>query len=194
MKTKKSGLVPQWLSIAFVLGLTHPLFCAYSSWSIQGSVLSIFTSNSQTILNLRADGNMLYIETKESLASPAVNRAAVTFSGFRSIRYVGSDAIDLFTAPNLNVPILAIGKGGNDILSGGNGDDTLIGGAGTDSLLGNGGDDTLVGIDGNLGDNLRGDAGKDIFWSDFVTQQGSGTRPDGSGYSFISGNGDKTDN
>jgi hypothetical protein len=171
LKTKTATLFG---GLLFLMMQTN-LHAAFERSDIdRNNILNIVTLNTQTILNVRISGNNVIIETKESLVSPAIIRSTHDLSRVKIIRYFGSDAIDVFTATGLNIPVIAIGKGGNDILTGGNADDTLIGGAGTDSLLGNAGDDTLVGIDGALGDNLQGGVGKDIYWSDFIGGQRDG--------------------
>jgi hypothetical protein len=175
MKTLSKTTYPRLLGVVFFIFMHFQINAAFLNASIDGSgILNINTNNSQTILNLRVSGNSLIIETKESLGSPAVTRSTYALNLFKIVRYIGSDAIDLFTATGLNIPVIAIGNGGNDILTGGNADDSLIGGAGTDSLIGNDGDDTLIGIDGALGDNLQGGAGKDIYWSDLLGGQRDG--------------------
>ena len=175
MKTTLKWMIPCILTGFFTFIVTKKAEAAFLNAIVDGNgILNITTGPSQTILNLRISGNSLIIETKESLGSPAISRGTYLLNSFKIIRYIGSDAIDLFTATGINIPVIGIGNGGNDILTGGNADDTLIGGAGTDSLLGNEGDDTLVGIDGALGDNLQGGDGKDIFWSDFIGGQRDG--------------------
>ena len=79
------------------------------------------------------------------------------FGGWGNDRLWGGEANDRLS-----------GDGGDDTLWGDNGNDELIGGNGTDDLVGGNGDDTLVAIDGWSSDEMWGEAGRDIFWSDAV--------------------------
>ncbi|HEV8607555.1 MAG TPA: S8 family serine peptidase [Tepidisphaeraceae bacterium] len=60
-----------------------------------------------------------------------------------------------------NLPVTALGGGGNDTLSGNSGNDSLVGDDGDDLLLGGKGNDALLGGDGN--DRLMGDEGDDVL-------------------------------
>ena len=56
------------------------------------------------------------------------------------------DGDDVFVvANNVNIPVVAVGGAGDDVLAGGPGRSVLIGGAGSDILFGGGGQDLLIG-------------------------------------------------
>lgn len=56
-----------------------------------------------------------------------------------------------------------LGLAGNDLLDGGEGDDWLEGGKGRDTVLGGAGNDTLTVYVGDMGDQLEGGLGNDIY-------------------------------
>jgi len=168
MKTS-TLLLKAGLLIAQCAGLSpREVFAAYQNAELNNGLLTITSTPTSSMINLKVSGTNLAIEEIPSLNDPAVIRATFPLASVRRIKYIGGAGIDIFTAANLNIPIIALRNDGNDIHSGGNKNDVLIGGNGTDTLLGNGGDDTLVGIDAALGDNLVGDIGKDAFWMDFI--------------------------
>ena len=83
----------------------------------------------------------------------------VPFSDVRLIEVeaaAGDDVIDLTGVP---IRALVEGRGGNDVIRGGDAADTLLGSDGNDRLFGNGGDDVLDG--GRGADFLSGGAGAD---------------------------------
>ena len=103
----------------------------------------------------------------------------------------GGAGDDLLTA---DVPALALGQAGNDVirldggearggdghddLTGGSADETLLGGPGNDTLRGGDGDDTLLGD----GDGLAGDDGDDVLYGEagddvLYAAGGSAARP-----------------
>jgi hypothetical protein len=168
MKTTTLPLAAHLLFATFALLNTSVAKAAYQNATLANGLLTITSTPTASMINLKVNGANLAIEEIPSLNDPAVIRASFPLASVRRIKYIGGAGIDIFTAANLNIPILALGNDGNDILSGGNKNDVLIGGKGTDSMLGRGGDDILVGIDGALGDNLVGDVGKDAFWMDFI--------------------------
>jgi len=168
MKTS-TLLLKAGLLIAQCAGLSpREVFAAYQNAELNNGLLTITSTPTSSMINLKVSGANLAIEEIPSLNDPAVIRRTFPLASVRRIKYIGGAGIDIFTAANLNIPIIALGNDGNDILSGGNKNDVLIGGNGTDTMLGKGGEDTLVGIDGTLGDNLVGDIGKDAFWMDFI--------------------------
>jgi hypothetical protein len=64
---------------------------------------------------------------------------------------------------NVDVPIMAEGNDGNDVLIGGSGDDTLWGGSGSDYIDGRAGNDTLGGVMGDTEGAIIGGEGRDTF-------------------------------
>ena len=61
-----------------------------------------------------------------------------------------------------NRPVQIFGRGGNDVIRGGEGNDTLYGGAGFDVIKGNRGNDFIVGDDdNNTRDTITGGGGED---------------------------------
>ena len=97
------------------------------------------------------------------------------FTGVGSISFFGfsRNAWDDYFQNDTNLPSLAIGNDGDDVLIGGDGNDFLVGGPGNDFVVGRGGDDNL---DGNEGDDvlqggdgdddLSGDRGNDRLFGD----------------------------
>lgn len=168
MKTVQTPRALAWGLYLLTFLFAIPAYATFQGASISGGMLTITSNNTNSIINLRVSGTNLVIEDTPDLATPSTVRGTFPLSAIKQIKYIGGAAIDIFTANGIRIPILAIGNSGNDILSGGSANDVLIGGDGTDSLLGKEGDDTLVGLDGGTGDNLVGDADKDIFWTDFI--------------------------
>jgi Ca2+-binding RTX toxin-like protein len=82
-------------------------------------------------------------------------------------RYTGDNNNDIFTAPNDGLAWVISGKGGDDILIGGNNNDVIDGDEGNDSLYGRGGNDIINGGEGY--DYIYGEDGDDIL----VDTQGS---------------------
>jgi Ca2+-binding RTX toxin-like protein/citrate lyase beta subunit len=81
----------------------------------------------------------------------------------------GNDRIEV--APDVLLPVNALGGEGNDTILGGGGNDTILGGAGDDLLFGQSGDDQMFGEDGNdamdgMGgnDSLGGGSGNDLMF------------------------------
>ena len=81
-----------------------------------------------------------------------------TFTGVEHILYSGNHEADIFYN-NTDIPCTAYGRGGDDILDGGDADDNLVYGAGTDGGDGGAGNDRMVG--GNGTDYLSGGDGND---------------------------------
>lgn len=84
----------------------------------------------------------------------------------RRVLFYGGSGDDEINAASLQIPVVATGGGGDDVILGGSGDDQLVGGAGADTLRGNAGDDTLIAIDNGTTDTVIGGAGRDAIWSD----------------------------
>jgi hypothetical protein len=78
-----------------------------------------------------------------------------------SVEFRGGAGNDRFINNIADLPIVALGGGGNDYLKGYDAADELFGGDGNDVLLGAGGDDLLSGDAGN--DNVKGGAGNDVL-------------------------------
>ncbi len=100
----------------------------------------------------------------------------------------GDDSIDASAATSEGV--FAVGRDGDDSLTGGGGDDTFVGGAGADILTGNGGSDSLSG--GLNGDTISAGDGADSVdggsGSDEITLgAGDDIAAGGSGRDTISG-------
>jgi Ca2+-binding RTX toxin-like protein len=81
-----------------------------------------------------------------SVRLSAVENLHMTGKGRKksTLTYIGSDRADTFTVGSAGFSVRAFGRGGGDILGGGNGRDFLDGGRGRDSLGGNGGFDRCV--------------------------------------------------
>jgi hypothetical protein len=104
--------------------------------------------------------------------------------GFTKVTFVGSPRNDVFNAQGLDLTVVALGGGGEDVLTGGNDDDVLRGGSGNDRLLGGpgrdwlsgdshsdelrggGDDDVLIAIDAGYTDSMLDNTGQDSFWFD----------------------------
>ena len=81
------------------------------------------------------------------------------FTNVRKVVFNGNDNDDnLTTDADFNIPIVANGGAGNDLLIGGSANDSLNGDAGNDELQGSGGNDTLNGgADNDLASGGEGD-------------------------------------
>ncbi len=118
-----------------------------------------FTLNSSGELEV-LDGSLLDYETARSHTITV--RATDSRGTFREKSFVITVSNDLDPPTERNgAPVLVLGGGGNDVLTGTIWDDRIHAGAGSDRLDGRAGDDTLRGGAGN--DVLTGGAGKDIF-------------------------------
>ncbi len=84
------------------------------------------------------------------------------------VTFNGGDGNDTLDASHANVPIIADGGAGDDLLIGSTQDDQLFGGDGNDTLIGNGGNDLLF---GGAGDDLL-IAELDGDFSTFITIEG----------------------
>lgn len=111
------------------------------------------------------------------LASSGTSETVDFTAPTRDLRIDTGDGNDQLTVGDLDggaFPVIAIGGGGDDMLTGGNARDILLGGAGMDLLIGNGGDDVLLG-QGSSNDTLMGGPGNDIInggaGTDIVTEQ-----------------------
>ena len=62
----------------------------------------------------------------------------------RRVYFNGSGDRDTLDASGLDLPVILLGRGGDDELLGGRGNDVLVGGRGSDQMGGGGGDDILV--------------------------------------------------
>jgi Ca2+-binding RTX toxin-like protein len=89
-----------------------------------------------------------------------------------AIRFDGGEGNDQFTNQS-DLPAVAYGNSGNDLLIGGSSSDDLRGGPDHDKLVGNDGDDQLHGdygddhlVGGKGNDDLRGWYGNDHIWGD----------------------------
>ena len=149
-----------------------------------------------------------------SLDMPTESQSA-TFarSSVASIQFIGDAGNDRFENKT-NIPCVALGGDGDDVLYGGTGNDYLDGGAGNDALFGDAGDDilhggtgddTLVGGDGNDqlfgedgNDFLYGEAGNDILYGGDGTDRLEGGAGDNTLYggagddSLVGGDGNDT--
>jgi Ca2+-binding RTX toxin-like protein len=90
------------------------------------------------------------------------------------VKFDGGEGNDTLDASHANVPIIADGGAGDDLLIGSTQDDQLLGGDGNDTLIGNGGFDVLIGGAGN--DLLIAEFDGDI--STFITIEGFDTSAD----------------
>jgi Ca2+-binding RTX toxin-like protein len=90
------------------------------------------------------------------------------------VSFDGGDGNDTLDASHTNVPIIADGGAGDDLLIGSTQDDQLLGGDGNDTLIGNGGNDVLIGGAGD--DLLIAEFDGDI--STFITIEGFDTSAD----------------
>lgn len=122
-----------------------------------GGVLTITSDAASDVVLVSTD------PATGDLVVTAAGQAPLTFSSadVSTILFIGGAGDDVFINQS-NVPAIALGGDGNDILLGGAGNDVLLGGAGNDILLGGAGNDILLGEDGN--DALGGDDGNDILF------------------------------
>jgi Ca2+-binding RTX toxin-like protein len=118
-----------------------------------------FTLNSSGNLEV-VDGSLLDYETARSHRITV--RATDSRGSFIEESFVIAVSNDLDPPTERNgAPILVLGGGGNDVLTGTMWDDRIHAGAGSDMLDGRNGNDTLRGGPGN--DVLTGGAGNDVF-------------------------------
>ena len=134
--------------------------------SLSGGVLTIDTRNGE------ANGN----DNSVSVSDARDGRIAVDWRGvgrkvfepgevITRIVYEGNDKPDRFdVGPNVNIPVTANGRGGDDMLTVANAPARLDGGAGNDKLRGGSADDTLIGGEGD--DQITGGAGGDFMYGD----------------------------
>jgi Ca2+-binding RTX toxin-like protein len=92
----------------------------------------------------------------------------------QTVIFNGGDGNDILDASHANVPIIADGGAGDDLLIGSTQDDQLFGGDGNDTLIGNGGNDVLIGGAGD--DLLIAELDSDI--SSFITVESFDTAAD----------------
>jgi Ca2+-binding RTX toxin-like protein len=94
----------------------------------------------------------------------------------RIIVYCRDGHDEVYTLPDVFIPLELHGELGHDLLAAGNGDDDLFGGPGTDALLGCGGDDYLDGAHDGCSDYLEGGDEGDTFvqYYQFLAASSSG--------------------
>ncbi len=95
-------------------------------------------------------------------------------------RQADNISIDQTTSP-FTIKTSIEGRGGKDVISGGDEDDVIVGGAGQDSLSGGAGNDLIVGRHGN--DTLLGGEGNDTLWGG----EGSDSIDGGNGDDILGG-------
>lgn len=125
------------------------------------STLTIFDHQEIQVRLLSRDFSWHTVQDRTLVFAPGQIRKFV-FKGL-----AGNDSV----ANPTNIPLLAYGGAGNDVMNGGTGRDTFHGGDGNDTIDGGGGNDLIYGSDGNdvlwgqAGDDtLRGGAGIDILF------------------------------
>lgn len=149
-------------SLVVVLGApASPAEAAVTGSSVTDGILTITSNHGGTNLRLRASGADTVMRDMSTGAETRYRTNSV-----RKVIFQGGDGNDRFDAAGTQWQVLARGRGGDDVLIGGDKNDTLIGNSGTDDLCGGNGDDTLVSIDGGTGDVADGQAGRDVYWRD----------------------------
>lgn len=98
----------------------------------------IFIDASDTAIDGGADYDRVYVDATSAGVTLNMTAANVEFA-------YGGNNNDIFNAAGSAVAVKIQGRGGNDILSGGNVADQIYGGVGSDILFGNGGNDLLSG-------------------------------------------------
>lgn len=160
------------LAVPLVALATNPAAAALTSRTLTGT----------GDLVLRADNNATTVGVGywDQVIRVAVAGGPMTEyprAQVRRVLFYGGSGNDEINAASLEIPVVANGGGGDDVLLGGSGADQLIGGAGGDTLRGNGGDDTLIAIDNGTTDTVIGGSGRDAIWTD-VTGNRSDTVTD----------------
>lgn len=145
-----------------------------SSVSVANGVLNITGNNEPNVVQVSEEGSQIRVKVADGDGS-SLDRSWDK-RGVVGIYFRGFDGTDSF-ANKTNLPSVAlggagsdmlVGGGGSDLLAGGGGDDVLIGNDGSDFLYGGVGDDFVLGGEGNdratggLGnDDLYGESGND---------------------------------
>jgi Ca2+-binding RTX toxin-like protein len=139
--------------------------------SLQGQVLMIQGDDTADTVVVAQQGKNIIVLGTVQAASGGTSTMPLVFSrsSVHTIFFDGAGGNDIFVNAT-NLPSIAMGGAGDDILVGGRKNDVLIGGDGNDILIGGRGNDTLVGGTGNdqifgqQGKNtLMGGAGQDTF-------------------------------
>lgn len=120
------------------------------------------------------------------------------------ITYSGTSGADNPTLTNNDDTVLGLGGNdtlrgldGNDLLDGGEGDDWLEGGKGRDTVLGGAGNDTLTVQVGDMGDQLEGGLGNDLynlFEAGSIVMEAVGSGRDTISFGYSNQKSDVTDN
>jgi Ca2+-binding RTX toxin-like protein len=123
---------------------------------------TIVVGNSADGLNVNVSINAVASNgVSKTLTASFPKNLGITRLKIAGGRQADNISIDQTSSP-FTIKTQIEGRGGKDVIAGGNEDDVIVGGAGEDNLSGGGGNDLIFGRHGN--DTLLGGEGNDTLW------------------------------
>jgi hypothetical protein len=131
------------------------LFSISGLW-FSGNTLVVASDDAATNVTISRVGTNIRVD---EIGTPRLWDYPASLVG--RVEFQGGAGNDRFINAAINLPVRALGGGGNDYLQGNEANDVIAGGEGHDELVGGGSNDDIWGGNGN--DVLRGLAGNDLL-------------------------------